>query len=88
MENSKPEQGNLYRIRVKEILDRTTTDWFGEVSLTPLEGGGTLLTGSFPDQSALRGFLDRLWNLNFTVVSVERAGNGISCDPAGEERSI
>jgi hypothetical protein len=41
-----------------------------------LEDGGSLLTGLFPNQPALRSFLDHLWNLNFTVVSVEKVGNG------------
>jgi len=69
-------QESVYRIRVREALDPGVTDWFGGLTLTPLEEGGTLLTGPFPDQSALRGFLDRLWNLNFTVVTVEKVGNG------------
>lgn len=48
------------------------TDWLGDVTVIPEENGETLLIGEFLDQSALRGFLDQLWNLNFTVVSVDR----------------
>jgi hypothetical protein len=76
MELKKPGQGDIYQIKVKETLDTGVTDWFGGMTVTPLESGGTLLTGPFPDQPALRGFLDQLWNLNFTVVSVEKVGNG------------
>ena len=72
---------NTYQIKVKENLEASVTDWFGGLTLTPLENGGTLLTGSFPDQAALRGFLDQLWNLNFTVLSVEKVGNGFHREP-------
>ena len=66
---------NIYQIKIKETLDTATTDWFGDLTLTPLENGGTLLVGPFSDQPALRGFLTQLWNLNFTVVSVEKIEN-------------
>ena len=76
METNGTGQGNIYRIKVRETLDPANTEWFGGMTVTPLEDGATLLTGPFPDQSALRGFLTQLWNLNFTVVSVEKVGNG------------
>jgi len=63
---------NIYQIKIKENLDSGIADWFGGLTVTPLEKGGTLLVGPFPDQPALRGFLDQLWNLNFTVLSVDR----------------
>ena len=66
-----------YRIRVKETLDRHFTDWLGNLTLTPLENGETILLCSFTDQPALRGFLDQLWNLNITVITVERIENEI-----------
>ena len=67
--------GNTYHIRLKEALDRSTIDWFGEISITPQENGETLLAGQFADQPALRGFMDQLWNLNFTVLYLERIEN-------------
>ena len=66
---------NSYRIRVKESLDDQFTDWLGSITLSPQENGETLLIGMFCDQPALRGFLDQLWNLNITVISVERIEN-------------
>jgi len=66
---------------VRETLVPETTAWFGDLTITPLEGSGTVLTGTFPDQSALRGFLTQLWNLNFTVLSVEKVGNGFHQEP-------
>jgi hypothetical protein len=72
MKKDQSNHTNIYQIRIKEKLDTGITDWFGDLTLTPAENGGTLLTGTFLDQSALRGFLDQLWNLNFTVLSVDK----------------
>jgi hypothetical protein len=60
----------MYRIRLKGTLQHSSVDWFGDAVIVPGEDGDTLLVGRFADQSALRGFLDQLWNLNFTVLSV------------------
>jgi hypothetical protein len=68
-------QSNTYRIRVKETLDHNFTDWLDNLSLIPQENGETLLVGAFPDQPALRGLLDQLWNLNITVITIERIEN-------------
>jgi len=75
MDQKDANRSNTYRIRVKETLDRQLTDWIGHLTLIPQENGETLLVGSFTDQSALRGFLDQLWNLNITVITVERIEN-------------
>ncbi len=75
MELSKPERANTYRIRVKESLDNRFTDWLENLSLIPQENGETILLGSFTDQPALRGLLDQLWNLNITVITIERIEN-------------
>jgi hypothetical protein len=75
MEQDRLKQSNTYRIRVKETLDRHFADWLGNLNLTPQENGETLLVGTFTDQAALRGFLDQLWNLNITVITVERIEN-------------
>lgn len=72
MEQSPFIQSATFRIRVKEALDSSMVDWFGEIAITPQENGETLLVGQFVDQAALRGFMDRLWNLNFTILYMER----------------
>ena len=75
MEQYESHQSNYYRIRVTETFDRQFTDWLGNLTIIPQENGETLLEGSFSDQPALRGFLDQLWNLNITVISIERIEN-------------
>ena len=56
-------------------------DWFGDLTITLLQNGETMLVGQFTDQSALRGFLDQLWDLNLTVLSVEVVDNQTHRDP-------
>jgi hypothetical protein len=64
-----------YEIRVKGIPDHGLFDWMEELEIIPEDNGETVLISSFGDQPALRGFVDYLWNLNFTVISVERIDN-------------
>lgn len=64
-----------YHIRVKETLDQGFADWLDDLTILPQENGETLLVCAFPDQPALRGFLEELWNLNITVINVERIDN-------------
>jgi hypothetical protein len=69
---------NTYHIRLKGRVNSSSAalfsaaGWLDEITFVPQGNGQTLLVGRFADQPALRGFLDQLWNLNFTVLSVER----------------
>jgi hypothetical protein len=75
MESKQINQTNIYCIRVKEKLDHHITDCFSDLALTTLDDGKTLLVGPFIDQSALRGLLNQLWNLNITVLAVDKIEN-------------
>ncbi len=75
MEPDKLDQSNRYRIRVKETLAPHFADWLDDLTVLPQKNGETFLVSTFPDQPALRGFLDFLWNLNITVITVERIEN-------------
>ena len=59
-----------YEIKVKGKLDTHWSDWFDGLTLTHLEGQETLLAGPLPDQAALHGLLERIRDLNLTLISV------------------
>ena len=60
-----------YEIKIKSHLDPRWSDWFAGLKLTySLEGDETLLSGPLPDQGALHGLLERIRDLNLTLISV------------------
>ena len=63
-----------YEIRVRGHLDPRWSDWFAGLTLAHLEGNVSLLSGSLPDQAALHGLLERVRDLNLTLISVTRGG--------------
>lgn len=60
----------FYEIKVKGHLDPRWSEWFTSMKLTQLEGDGTLIAGVLPDQAALYGLLERIRDLNLTLISV------------------
>ena len=51
------------------------TDWLGEITILPQQNGKACLIHKLADQAALRGLLDQFWNMNFTVLSVDKVDN-------------
>lgn len=67
-------KGTVCQIKVQGNLDKSWSPWFGDMTLAfEIEGNGrpiTTLTGIVADQSALRGILSKIWDLNLTLISV------------------
>ena len=59
-----------YEIKLKGHLDPRWSDWFAGLQLTHLGKDETLLSGQLPDQAALYGLLERIRDLNITLISV------------------
>ncbi len=63
-----------FEIKIKGHLDSHWSDNFAGLELTHLEGNETLLSGLLPDQAALHGLLERVRDLNLTLISVTCGG--------------
>jgi hypothetical protein len=70
--------GAGYEIKVKGHLDASGCAWFEGWLITNLENGEVLLKSASVDQSGLHGALDRIRDLNLTLISV------IRCDPSSK----
>jgi hypothetical protein len=61
-----------YRIVIRGHVDASWSSWFGDVRIDYDAQDNTVLTGPLPDQPALFGILDRIRDLNLTLISVNR----------------
>ena len=68
----------IYRIRIKGYLDDSWSDRLGGMEIRVIEQAEdapeTILVGWLPDQAALCGVLNALYNLNLALLSVELVG--------------
>jgi hypothetical protein len=62
---------SVYRITVQEKLDNEWSDWLEGATIKNSSDRTTLISPII-DQPALRGILNRMWDLNLTVLSVNR----------------
>lgn len=66
----------VYEIKVQGSLDKSWSDWYCGMMVIPdeahIEKRVTTLRGPVVDQSALRGILTRLWDMNYELISVQR----------------
>jgi hypothetical protein len=63
-----------YEIRVKDHLETYWFEWFEGWSITNLENGEVLLKSANVDQSGLHGALNKIRDLNLTLISVTSSG--------------
>jgi hypothetical protein len=59
-----------YQIKIKDHLTADWCEWFEGWALNNLENGEVLLTNPSVDQSALHGALNKIRDLNLTLISV------------------
>ena len=65
-----------YRIIVEGKIDPSWSEWLGNFRLDSKKLGNsmylTTISGLVTDQAALRGLLNRLWDLNLVLRSVQQ----------------
>jgi hypothetical protein len=69
---SDPKRQMIYQIKIKGHLDNDWSDWFEGLTITPVEGGDTLLSGPICDDAALHGLLKKIRDLGMPLISVNR----------------
>jgi hypothetical protein len=85
MRNAKKEnQPTIYILQVKNHLDTHREYWFEGMTITHTDNGVTILTGEVIDQSALLGLLEKIHNLNLTLVSLQKV-DSVSCESGDDE---
>ena len=76
-----------YRITVKGVIPESWLDRLGGLKMTAAAMGKTTLAGHLPDQAALHGVLDTLYDLNLPLLTVtsHRQLNQQKGDPSNEK---
>jgi hypothetical protein len=73
IEASRFNEQTIYQIKLRGLLREHWTDWLDGASVYfSNETNRTSITVAVPDQAALRGILNRLWDLNLTIISVTK----------------
>lgn len=63
---------DIYEIRITGHLSPEWMEWFEGLTVSPEEGGNTLLAGPVADQAALHGLLKKIRDLGMVLVSVNQ----------------
>ncbi|HEX6302627.1 MAG TPA: hypothetical protein VFZ76_00445 [Anaerolineales bacterium] len=62
----------IYEIKIQGHLDTKWSEWFYGMTITHERSGATTLCGPLPDQAVLRSVLDRIWDMNLQLLSVNK----------------
>jgi len=65
----------VYQIRIEGHLDETWINWFSPLAIANEANGEATLTGAVRDQAELHGLLDRVFDLNLTLLAVNRVND-------------
>jgi len=69
---SQTNSGSAYEIRVKDHLEKHWSTYFSEWLIKNLDNGEVLLTIQHIDQAGLHGVLNKIRDLNLTLLSVQQ----------------
>ena len=69
MTEERPSPFTIYEIRLKGHLDTRWAEWFYDMTIIHESDGTTTLRGPLPDQVVLHSVLDRIRDMNLTLIS-------------------
>lgn len=73
--HSNNSETRIIEIRVRGHLDSKWSQWFAGLEVRLLENGEMILFGPIVDQAALMGVLNKLGQLNLTILSLNEVQN-------------
>ena len=62
----------IYQIRVKDRIDDEWAEWFAPLLIANQSNGEATFTGPVRDQAELQGLIDKVFNLNLTLLAVNQ----------------
>jgi hypothetical protein len=65
----------IYEIKLKGHLDTKWAEWFYDMAITHESDGTTTLRGPLPDQSVLHSILERIRDMNLTLINVHKVND-------------
>lgn len=73
---SQKQEGIQFEIIVRGRVKEDWSHWLGNIFIKPLEDVGkgqtTKISGIIPDQAALRGLMNQIWDLNLVIISYQQ----------------
>ena len=61
-----------YEIKLQGHLDTKWVEWFYDLTIIHESDGTTTLRGPLPDQAVLHSVLDRIRDMNLTLINVQK----------------
>jgi hypothetical protein len=71
-DEAKENTSELYEIKIQGHLDTNWSEWFYGMSITQSRDGVTTMRGLLPDQTVLHSVLDRIRDMNLSLISVNK----------------
>lgn len=77
----------IYEIKLKGHLDTKWAEWFYDMTITHESDGTTTLSGPLPDQAVLHSVLNRVRDMNLTLINVHKVNDANQIEPASKEEN-
>jgi hypothetical protein len=87
-EKQKKPAHEIYEIKLKGHLDTKWTEWFYDMTITHESDGTTTLRGPLPDQAVLHSVLNRIRDMNLTLINVRKVNAANQEEPEPKDETM